>query len=278
MSLIGIDIRSYDDMEILHEKYGINLFQISARYLATHIENTAKPGRNEELILPNGFKVVVHYSYSINLAHTWSSNDWWIQQLIEEIKAAEKIGAFAIIIHTGKSLNYAKSTAINNMYSSLLYVHNQTAKSSVKILIETPAGQGTELLSDIEHFIKFMNKFNSDELRERFGICVDTCHIYSAGYDIAEKKGIEMFFKTLHDGMGIERVKLIHLNNSRAELGSNVDRHESLDKGTLSMKAIRIIVKFIDALGIPMVLETPLGDDYEKILKDYAVLQKAIKK
>lgn len=272
MSLIGLDIGTYEDMFVLNKERNINLFQISARYLSTYLDKITRI--DQELELPTDFKVVVHYSYSINLAHTWNKNDWWIQQLITEIESADKIGAFALVIHTGKSMYYAESAAINNMFSSLLYVHQETSKSSVKLLIETPAGQGTELLTDILDFVRFIKKFsNNNELSDRFGICIDTCHIYSAGYDISEKKGISMFFDTIDKEVGISKIKLVHLNNSKSDLGSGVDRHDNLESGTLSMKSIRTIAQFIDALGIPMILETPSGDDKEYILKDYDILR-----
>jgi len=276
MSLIGIDIGSYQDMFELHEREKIEFFQVSARYLVNYLDQLKE---GEHLQLPDNFRVVVHYSYSINLSHPWNPNDWWIQQLISEIKASHKIGAFGIVIHTGKSMHYSESAAINNMFSALLYVHNETIdESDLKLLIETPAGQGTELLSDIDNFTRFMNKFSSSpSLSERFGICVDTCHIYSAGINIANKKGISAFFDTIDKSVGISKVKLIHLNNSRAELGSKIDRHENLEIGTLSMQSIHTLVKFIDGLGIPMILETPAGDDYELIIKDYRILTQLVK-
>lgn len=272
MSLLGLDVASYEDMKHLNKKYSINLFQISAKYI--NKENIIST-HNEQSISKSKFTTVVHYSYSINLAHTWTINDWWIQQLIEEIRSAHSIGAFGIVIHTGKSLSYSKSTAINNMFSALLYVHEQTVNiSNIKILIETPAGQGTELLKEINDFIKFMLKFEKKEsLRNRFGICIDTCHIYAAGYNISQKEIIESYFNLIHEKIGLDKIKLIHLNNSRGELGSNIDRHANLDSGTINLDSIKNIVRFINKLEIPMVLETPPGDDYKLILKDYLLLK-----
>lgn len=276
MSLVGIDVDAYEDMFDYNRTKNIRLFQISARVVSNYLEKIDV--RKEKLELPKNFKVVVHYSYSINLGRVWNPNDWWIQQLIAEIQSAEKIGAFALVIHTGKSLQFSESTAINNMFSSLLYVHGQTAKLKVKLLIETPAGQGTELLSDILDFVRFIKKFDSQpQLAERFGICVDTCHIYSAGYDISQIKGISSFFEIINKEVGIIKIKLIHLNNSRSELGSKVDRHESIGSGTLSMDSIKTLVTFINTLEIPMILETPQGDNMELILNDYRIIGNILK-
>lgn len=276
MSLLGLDVASYEDMEYLNKKYGINLFQIAAKYINKDIlTNTDKS------ILKRKYSTVVHYSYSINLAHTWNKNDWWIQQLIGEIKSAHLVGAFGIVIHTGKSLNYSKSTAINNMFSSLLYVHEQTAELlNIKILIETPAGQGTELLKDLDNFIRFMLKFENtsiESIKNRFGICIDTCHIYAAGYDISDEDVITSYFNTIHKKIGLDKIKLIHLNNSRGVAGSKIDRHANLHTGEINIDSIKMIIRFINKLEIPMILETPMGDDYEFILKDYKFLAKQCK-
>jgi deoxyribonuclease-4 len=281
MSLIGIDINSYDDIIDNHKKNGIRLFQLAAKHIG------------KDLLIHNDLiKIVVHYSYSINLAHAWNKNDWWIQQLIEEIRAAGKIKAFAIVIHTGKSINYSVSSAINSMYSSLLYVAEQTRDIDLKILIETPAGQGTELLADIEDFVNFMKKFQiRNDIDKRFGICVDTCHVYAAGYNISEKKGIESFFKCISDGVGLHKIKLVHLNNirqgsgsksslgsgSKSSLGSRIDRHANLDTGDISLKSIKMIVRFINELEIPMILETPSGINYKSVLNDYAIAKNIVK-
>ena len=280
MSLIGIDVRTFSDMDTLHQKHGIGLFQIAAKTVTKYVESQIKASLSPLIIAP--YKIAVHYSYSINLSNRWSATDWWIQQMISEVREAELIGAYAIVIHTGKSIDFVPSVAINNMYSALLYVHSQTSDTKVKLLIETPAGQGTEILSEVEHFIKFMRKFehvqniDNTNIESRFGICIDTCHVYSAGYDISQTAGIEKFFKLFNDSIGINKIKLVHLNNTRGGLGSKIDRHANLDDGVLSMESIKLIVRFVNHLEIPMCLETETGPDYEFILKDYEIIKRAI--
>lgn len=276
MSLIGIDVNSFDDMDNLYQKYGINFFQISAKNVDRFITKYHKDF--DEILKPN-YSIVVHYSYSINLANTWSPSDWWIQLLISEIRQANYIKAFAIVIHTGKSLALPENVAINNMFSSLLYVHEQTRDTDIKILIETPAGQGTEILYDIDKFIKFMKKFDLVLDRSgspRFGVCIDTCHVFAAGYDISQIKTIDEFFSQFHKNLGVEKIKLVHFNNSRGELGSKIDRHENLEEGTLDMTSIKTIASFINKLGIPMCLETNPGQNYKLILKDYNILKNIV--
>lgn len=271
MSLVGIDIGSMEDMTDIRRKHKIGLFQISAKHI-----------QDEESIeqVNHNVRIVVHYSYSINLGRLWNESDWWIQRLISEIKAAHKIGAWCIVVHTGKSLTNSAGMAINNMYSSLLYIHSKTIEqSSLKILLETPAGQGSEVLTKIEDFARFMTKFyvTNKELTERFGVCIDTCHVYAAGHDISRLQGIESLFTTLSKSIGLDKIKLIHLNNSRGELGSMKDRHAPLDSGAINLESINTIVRFVNRLEIPMVLETPMGDNYKSILNDYMIVCDIIK-
>lgn len=274
MSIYGVDIGDIESAIELNENMNIKIFQIAAKNIGAEIlENRISIQKTLEEISKRNIRIVVHYSYSINIAHPWSASDWWIQQLILEIKKAAHIGAFGIVIHTGKSMRHSTSTGINNMFSSLIYVHRETADLDIKILIETPAGQGTELLTDIQDFAKFIKKFSmAEDINNRFGICIDTCHVYAAGNDISTLKGIEHLFKTISDEVGLQKIKLIHLNNSKGELGSRVDRHARIVEGVIPIESMKIIIKFVNRLGIPMVLETPS----KYILKDYEFVRDTI--
>jgi len=209
----------------------------------------------------NNIKIVIHASYTINIAQNWNNHSWWIKQFILEIESANKIGAFAIVVHLGKQLNISNEEALNNMFTSLLYVHNETKKIDIKILIETSTGQGTEMcyrLEDLAHFYRKFSNIKNDDIKDRFGICLDTCHIFSAGYDISNKKKIEMFLDIFDEMIGINNIKLIHLNDSKKELGSNIDRHENIGFGSIGKKGLFLIYKFFSKLKVPIILETPL--------------------
>lgn len=266
MSLIGIHIGRIDDIDIIKSK-NIKLIQIFVSATTDYADN-----KYINILKKNNIKIVVHGSYSINLAHRWSETSWQIQQFISEIIASHQIGAFGIIIHTGKKLDLNLSEALNNMYTSLLYIHNKTKEyQDIKIIIETPSGQGTETLTNIDDFCKFMNKFylHPDiKVRERFGICIDTCHIFASGNDISNEKGINILFKTIHNEVGIDKIKLCHLNDSKNGLGEYKDRHENIGDGNIGKKALVKIVKFMEELEIPIILETP----EKKIYDDYIYL------
>lgn len=209
----------------------------------------------------NKIYCVVHISYTINCAQNWNEYSWWIKQLILEIELAAYIGAISVIIHIGKQLNLTIEECYNNMYSSLLYIHQQTIKySNMKILIETPAGQGTEMCYKMEDLAYFYNKFSNHKnniIQSRFGICLDTCHIFAAGYDISNKKNINKYIENFNELIGIEQIKLIHLNDSKNILGSHKDRHECLGKGYIGLSGLLIFAKLFNMLNIPIILETP---------------------
>ena len=212
-------------------------------------------------------KCVVHSSYTINIAQNWDFHSWWLKQLILEIKIANSIGAIGVVVHLGKQLNIPKQVAINNTYTSIEYVLTKTKDCKIPILLETSSGQGTEMFSNIEEFGEFFKKIKSNE--NKIGICIDTCHIFSAGYDIRGKKNITNFLKQFDSKIGLENVKLIHLNDSKKELGSKIDRHSNYSNGTIGLDSIKIIAIFFKLIGVPIILETPS----ENIINDMTSIQ-----
>jgi deoxyribonuclease-4 len=271
-SLIGIHISNIRNI-INHDNKNIKLFQffVSATtdYTKTEYQQIINYIKNKKI------RSVIHASYSINLARKWKSSDWWIQQLIGEIKICSTIGSFGIIIHTGKQLDLSIAEALNNMYTSLLYVHQMTLdEMDVRLIIETPAGQGTETLTKIEDFCKFMNKFYTipkRDIQNRFGMCIDTCHVFAAGNDIRTSSTMSTFFSIIDNMIGINKVKVCHLNDSRGKLGSKLDRHEPIGRGEIGKDALIKITKFMESLEIPVVLETCQNT----ILDDYKILKSA---
>jgi deoxyribonuclease-4 len=206
---------------------------------------------------------IVHASYTINIAQNWDEYSWWTNQLILEINIAHKIDAKIIVLHLGKSLDIDITVALNNMYSFLLYIANKTKDIPIKILLETSSGQGSEMcikLEDLSHFINKLLHHKNKLISDKFGICIDTCHIFSAGYDINNKQTVSTYIKKFDKLIGIKNIKLFHINNSKTKLGSNVDRHDNLEHGTIQIDGLKEIIKFGHKLNIPLILETP--DEY----------------
>lgn len=236
-----------DTMDALHKDINtVQFFVDPSNDYSRYREIRAK-------IKEKGIKVFIHSSYKINIAREWDESSWWVKYLIYEIKTANLLGAEGIVIHTGNKLKQNEKVALNNMYSFLLHIHNQTLKESrVKLIIETAAGQGTEMIHDIDRFVEFMNKFKGND---RFGVCLDTCHIFSAGQDIRKAAVLKEIVRKIK-GISVE-LALVHLNDSKDDLGHNKDRHESLGYGYIGRKGLKTIIRVIKKLNVPIILETP---------------------
>ncbi|VBB18309.1 endonuclease [Yasminevirus sp. GU-2018] len=272
MSLIGVHVGDVTDIVEIMDKNPVykKLDLVQTFVSATTNYSDKKFTPVKKLIAEKDIKLVVHISYSINLSRRWTENDWWIQQFIGEIEGASALNAFAVVVHTGKKLELSDAEALNNMYTSLLYVHGKTfASNKIKILIETPSGQGSETLTKIEELCRFMGKFYKhpdDFVKERFGLCLDTCHVFASGYDIRTKTDLNNVFGIIDRSIGTNKIKLCHINDSKKGLGSKLDRHENVGEGEIGEKSIINIVKFMKKLGVPMILETPaehIDHDYE---------------
>lgn len=256
----------YDDLinaTKLIKKAGGNLIQV----MLTNPKGKEKakaPQQIKELVKylkDNNMKIVVHSSYIHNFAKNWDPYSWWIKNLELEIELAHKLGAKGIVLHFGKKLDLSKEEAYNNMYTSLMYVHKKTKKyKDVKILLETPAGEGTVICSTLEDLGHFYSKFSKSEnkkLKKRIKLCLDTCHIFSAGYDIRTKDDVKKYLESFEKLVGLRYIYLIHLNDSKVELGRKVDRHDNIGKGYIGKTGLIHMYKYFRKLGVPIVLETP---------------------
>lgn len=257
--LVGIHIENINDDNLIEvKKYGGNCVQLFVDIMSKKIK---QPEYQKKILLQNNIKCVVHASYTINCSLDWNEYSWWIKQFIEEIKYANKIGALGIVIHLGKQLNLTTHGALNNFYSALLYVNSETITCSTLILIETSTGQGSEIcykLEDLAYFYRKIISHKNSLVRNRIKLCVDTCHIFSAGYDITNLNTIEQYLDRFDELIGLENIKLIHLNDSANENGSHIDRHENLGNGKIGEKSLLYFAKkFID-LDVPVILETPI--------------------
>jgi deoxyribonuclease-4 len=273
MRLFGSHIDS-DIKEIINEihkikSYGGNLIQcfVNIKYNKKDYQEI----KNE--LEKNNMKIVIHASYTINIAQNWTEHSWWLKQFIHEIELAEYLGAFGIVLHLGKQLKLSTQEALNNMFTSMIYVYEQVKNTNIKILFETSTGQGSEMCYDLENFSYFFNKFikinkiNNDKFR----ICVDTCHIFQAGYDITNKKNIKLYFENFERLIGLRYIGLIHLNDSKNSIGSKLDRHESLGYGHIGKEALSYISLFFLKINTPIILETPDQNKFKDEIKNYFI-------
>jgi deoxyribonuclease-4 len=199
----------------------------------------------------NKFVVVVHGPYVLNIAKPFMTGKRTIEItdtfIYNDILTANYIGAVGYIIHVGKYLTNSKETALETMRTNIKNLLETMASHNIKtkLILETPAGQGTELLSDFRDFINFYYSFTEQE-RELFKICIDTCHIWNAGYELKE------VLYLIHDKNDIS---IIHANNSKNNKGARVDRHEFILEGKIEPYDIKSFVEEFEKSII--ILEMP---------------------
>lgn len=209
----------------------------------------------------NDMRVVVHSSYMHNVAQGWDEYSWWLKNLEMEIKYCHMINAIGLVLHFGKQLDLSIEEAYNNMYTSLLYIHNKTIQyKNVKIFLETSTGQGSELcykMEDLAHFFRKFSKNPNKDICNRFRLCVDTCHIFAAGYNIKTKKDIKLYLEAFEELIGLRYIGIIHLNDCKVDLGGQKDRHNNIGKGYIGLDGLKVFYKYFRDLRVPIVLETP---------------------
>lgn len=209
----------------------------------------------------HNMKIVLHSSYTHNIARTWDKYSWWLHNFIAEIKFAYYIGALGIVLHFGKKLDLSIQEAYNNMYTFLVYVNNQTQQyKDVTIFMETSTGQGTEIcykLEDLAHFYKKFSKSENKQLKQRIKLCIDTCHIFAAGYDIKTKTKVKLYLEAFEELIGLRFVGLIHMNDCKVDVGEQTDRHQNIGKGYIGLIGLKEFFNYFKKLKVPIVLETP---------------------
>jgi deoxyribonuclease-4 len=215
------------------------------------------------------FKLIVHSPYTINLAKELRcgkrvidiDNCYWIQLLLHELHISDLLGSVGVVVHVGKHTTSSYEDGLENMRLSIRHILNEMAeqKMNTKLILETPAGQGTELLKNLHEFQEFFNGFSKEE-RKYLGICLDTAHVWSLGYELDE--ALKIFDKNKKD------IIAIHYNNSKKGKGAMVDQHDFIFDGQIPHKSMENFLKLIKAsTASPMIiLETP-SIDIKKELK-----------
>lgn len=201
------------------------------------------------------YPVFVHIPYLVNLA---SPNKILyrdsIKAYIEDIKEAEAIGAEYIVTHMGSHKKSGEGIGLKRITSALNNILERTKKSFVSILLENTAGSGSWLGYKFEHSRIIIDGI---ERKKRMGICFDTCHGYAAGYDLSNQKGYDEAIRQLGDIVGLDKLKLVHLNDSKDKLSSRRDRHEHIGKGNIGLEGFQRILNDARLKSAAFILETP---------------------
>ncbi len=204
--------------------------------------------------------VVAHDCYLVNLAAPrrplWNKS---VAAFRIELERAERLGIPYLVTHPGSHAGAGEGEGIRRVAEALNVLHTDCAGSRVRILLETTAGQGSSLGHRFEQLAAILARV---EKADRVGICLDTCHVFAAGYDIRTPEGYGKTLKELTACLGLDRLKAIHLNDSKAGLASRVDRHEHIGEGRLGLASFRRLLNDPRLSRVPMILETPKDDDF----------------
>jgi deoxyribonuclease-4 len=205
--------------------------------------------------------VVAHNSYLINLAAAAPAlRAQSIAALGEELDRAEALGLDGLVMHPGSYTRGTEAEGLALIAQALRELLRARPRARTKVLLEHTAGQGTNLGHRFEHLAAIIDRLGGSP---RVGVCLDTCHLLSAGYDITSKAGYETTFRDFDRIVGVDRIAVFHLNDSKKPCGSRVDRHEHIGKGCLGLEPFRRLLNDPRFARLPMLLETPKLDTPE---------------
>jgi deoxyribonuclease IV len=218
----------------------------------------------------NGW-VIGHTGYLINLAAPASPNrEKSIHSLVQEIELATSIGLPFLVLHPGAHLGAGESAGLKQVVDGLNQAFRLTSSSAVRIALENTAGQGSCLGCKLEDLGRI---YEQVERPERLGLCLDTAHFFAAGYDIRSPKGWDAAIDQIGSLVGINQIVAFHLNDSKTDLGSHVDRHAHIGQGKIGREAFRHIVNDSRFRLHPACLETPKSDDLREDIENLNVLR-----
>ena len=216
-----------------------------------------------------------HTGYLINLgAAPCDNRDKSLKSLIQEIQLATQLGVPFLVMHPGAHLGRGEESCLQQIVAGLDEVFRATEDSPVRVALENTAGQGSCLGHRIAHLAAVFDKV---EQPKRLGVCLDTAHFFAAGYDIRTPKGWEAAIKEVDDLIGVKQVLAFHLNDSKTDLNSRVDRHEHIGKGKIGQEGFRHIVNDPRFENHPGCLETPKSKDLHEDIENLAVLRSLVK-
>lgn len=219
-------------------------------------------------------EVISHDIYLINLAAAPGEvRDKSLAGFQEEMERCARLGIGKIVMHPGAHNGDGEETGLRRIVEAFDHLFDNTPAYTGMILLETTAGQGTNVGYTFEHLRAIIDGSTHPD---RFGICYDTCHTFAAGYDITSEAGYKAVWEEFDRIIGFDRLQCFHINDSKKGLNCRVDRHEHIGQGAMGLSAFRFIMNDPRFAKIPKILETPKGDKDEmdevnlKTLRDLA--------
>ncbi|MGB9080485.1 MAG: deoxyribonuclease IV [Desulfuromonadaceae bacterium] len=206
-------------------------------------------------------EVVSHDIYLINLASPpGDTRDKSLAAFRDELETCARLGIAKVVMHPGSHLSDSPQTGLARVIEAFDVLFSEVPQFEGRVLIETTAGQGSNLGRTFEELAAIIN---GSRFPEKFGVCFDTCHTFAAGYDTATEDGYRDTMEQFDRLIGVGRLECFHLNDSKKGLGSRVDRHEHIGQGALGLNPFRFILNDPRFAAVPKILETPKGDNDE---------------
>jgi deoxyribonuclease-4 len=230
-----------------------------------------------EAIDETGVKVACsHTSYLINIA---SPDDaLWEKSrisLTEEMQRCNLLKVPALVMHPGSHVGSGEETGLNRVADALNRMFDELGNNTVVMALEATAGQGTNLGYKFEQLAYIIDRV---EDKDHMGVCLDSCHIFAAGYPLIEPKDYDKTIKSFDKIVGLDRLQVFHINDSKKEFGSKRDRHEHIGQGFIGLEGFRNIVNDAKLENVPLILETPKEDDLAEDVENLRILRSLIKK
>jgi deoxyribonuclease-4 len=267
------------------EKLGINTFQF---FVKNNHQWFAKSPLSEEEIAQfktrkkewskktGGGPIVAHACYLLNLGTADEEMRRKTEEsYLQELTRADQLEVDYLVFHPGNHAGNGEEAAITNVARTLDKIHRATPNVNTLSVVELTAGQGTSIGCTFEQIAQVLEKV---EEPKRMGVCLDTCHMFAAGYDIRSVDVWNETFKKFESIIGFDRLVCIHTNDSKKGLGSRVDRHEELGEGEIGLEAFRLLVNDPRMLNIPKILETPKDEEMAEDFINLEILAKLIGK
>ena len=225
------------------------------------------------LIKEHGFdesKIVVHAPYIINIANQLNEGNYEMAKsvLLNEVKRTAGFGCKILVLHPGSHVNTGVENGVDSIVKALNWVLSQDG-TDVKIALETMAGKGSEMGTSFEQMQEIISKTNYPE---RIGICLDTCHISDNNYDIRE---FESILDNVENTVGLDKLLVVHVNDSKNPIGAHKDRHENIGYGEIGFESLNAVVHNPRIKDVPKILETPYVNDQPPYKKEIEMLKNA---
>lgn len=215
---------------------------------------------------------VAHCSYLVNLASADKAlQKKSLENLSDDLVRAERIGVSGIVLHPGSHVGQGEAVGIKRIADQIDRLFDQTDGNPAVIYLETMAGQGSSIGHRFEHLRDIVDRV---EDKSRLAVCLDTCHVFAAGYDIRTEEGVEAMLDEFDRVIGLDLLAVMHFNDSKREFGSRVDRHDHIGEGFIGEQGFAAMMRAPRLAAIPRVLETPKGEDLEEDRRNLATLRR----